>query len=487
VAQNSPYLWKHTCNCGAAEMVVQDDNLNAYVITDASLNLPNVIKISPSGQEKWKYTYLPAGYTSMRFTNSFYLNGGVYLAGYAENSTLSHRLFVMKIDTSGIVVNQIVVDSVQANTIYGVKSAPYYNYGFFRDQTNAIHVGFIKTDSNFNSNYSFLKFDLNFSLIGQFDSPFNYPSGPMYVSESGNVYFQANNDLHKLNSNYTALDWSYTLPSGTIGNMIAADASANIYLLKNVTLWNTNDFSLLKLHDNGVSYTFQFDQPVASMPSLYMDHILLDSTAGSIYVAGGTYTGWPVVKYIKKLDTSNGSIVWQDSSYDNRYNDLIIGQQNNLIALGGGDKFYVTFYNSAGSPAFVYTYDTPCGGNDGINAAVFEHPDKLIVTGTACENSSTINWATTLKYTVPVITGLQNTLPENENLNLFPVPAKDKLYINAIDDIKEIQAIDLNGQVIPLIFNSDNSIGISELAGGSYILQITTSQFTVQSRFVVSP
>ena len=48
-AQNTPALWKHSCNCGAMEMMLLDTNQNVYVFNDGSNSngISSMIKLSP--------------------------------------------------------------------------------------------------------------------------------------------------------------------------------------------------------------------------------------------------------------------------------------------------------------------------------------------------------------------------------------------------------------------------------------------------------
>lgn len=151
-------------------MIINDPHNNSYVVTDGAFGLPAVMKISPTGQTKFNNTYLPPGYSQMWFLNSFYHDGYVYLAGYVDSIiNVTQRMMLLKIDTLGTVVTQVMVDSVSAAPITGIKSAPFYNYGFYLDQQEHIHLGFIKHDANWSStSFSFLKLDLNFNLLADY-------------------------------------------------------------------------------------------------------------------------------------------------------------------------------------------------------------------------------------------------------------------------------------------------------------------------------
>ena len=75
-------------------MITIDDNGNSYVFNDGQNGaaLPTVLKLSPTGSQKFNNNYLPSGYLSMEFNNVIYKNGRIYIAGNVSNSTDLNRL-----------------------------------------------------------------------------------------------------------------------------------------------------------------------------------------------------------------------------------------------------------------------------------------------------------------------------------------------------------------------------------------------------------
>ena len=485
--QNTPSLWKHTCNCGVAQMIVLDDNQNTYVVTDASAGLPHVIKLSPSGQTKFDQTYLPSGYTQMFFTNSFYKNGFVYVAGYVDSFPVTNRMVLTKLDTSGVLMNQVIIDSVAANTISGIKSQPYYNYGFYLDQQNNIHVGFIKSGQNFVSIYSFLKLDLNFNLINHFEQTLTFSSspGPFYVAKDGDVFYSYSGSFNKLDSSYTAISWSYPINNYGKAVMISEDASGNPVFINNEPSPPVS--SLIKLSDNGSNYSFNYES-ILNSGTETMSTLLLDTISDFAFTASYDNTNWPYKRSVYKNILSTGSSVWKDSVYDSqRIYDLQLDNFNNLVAAGGGTNYYVLFYNPAGIVTNFIVYDGPCGGNDAIEALRFTTDNKIIVGGSACESSSNINYGTTLKYANPnSATELVEISSTDFGLNPYPVPANQKLYLGERIYPSKVEFTDVQGRKVLLSVNDDQSVNVSVLPDGLYVLKIIEGKNIALTKVLIS-
>lgn len=485
--QNTPALWKHTCNCGAAEMVVQDAHSNSYVFTDASLDTSRIIKISPNGAEKFKKSFFPSGFYAHYFTNSFYKDGMIYIAGYADSTGSPFRMFLMRIDTMGNLINRVFVDTISSNTITGIKSAPFYSYGFFNDQYGNIHTGSVYYSPTWVKHFQFRKFDSALNQIAQFTDTLSFSAvpGTFFVRKDGTVFYGTAGSLKKLDPSYNSITWSYSLPQYDNTNMIYADNQNNIWGIQSgYTTGYT--FSLYKLTDAGSTYQFNYSQPLLISPSTTdFNHMIVDSLTNSVYLAGAENGGLPYVRHIYKVDAFTGMKQWEDTLYGNYFVDLKTDSVGRLLAVGGGENYYVWYYSLSGNLAYTFIYDAPFGCNDAIKSAVLENNNRLVVTGSACENANTINWATTLKYIVPNITTSVDELSHVKSLEIYPVPVREKLYLKNLNEaVISAFITDLKGSVNKIEFKPDNSINTSDLVPGIYTLEIKTASYRMRTTFI---
>lgn len=77
-----------------------------------------------------------------------------------------------------------------------------------------------------------------------------------------------------------------------------------------------------------------------------------------------------------------------------------------------------------------------------------------------------------------------NNYSNFEEFKVYPIPANALLNISAKDEIESISLFDLQGKLIKTAIGNLNSIDISELNKGIYILQVTTN-FSIFSKKVI--
>ena len=72
-----------------------------------------------------------------------------------------------------------------------------------------------------------------------------------------------------------------------------------------------------------------------------------------------------------------------------------------------------------------------------------------------------------------------------ENFNIYHNPTSDILNISAINGLEyqEVSIVDLTGRKIKSVSNS-TSIDVSDLASGTYIINIKTSEGKASSKFI---
>ena len=73
---------------------------------------------------------------------------------------------------------------------------------------------------------------------------------------------------------------------------------------------------------------------------------------------------------------------------------------------------------------------------------------------------------------------------EDNNISIFPNPAKDMLNITSEKAINQIDVYDVNGKLVKSYTNVNNNINIKDLATGVYMLNITTEDGQVSKKIV---
>jgi uncharacterized repeat protein (TIGR01451 family) len=98
-------------------------------------------------------------------------------------------------------------------------------------------------------------------------------------------------------------------------------------------------------------------------------------------------------------------------------------------------------------------------------------------------------------YNAPIITNdytttVQNTLGTTEINNdkslfsIYPNPVKDVLFIKSKEKVVKVEIFDLSGRILNSASATDNSINVSELAKGNYIIKLFTKDKSVTQKFI---
>jgi len=74
---------------------------------------------------------------------------------------------------------------------------------------------------------------------------------------------------------------------------------------------------------------------------------------------------------------------------------------------------------------------------------------------------------------------------ENSMFGISPNPASDKLYISGLVAIHKVNVYGINGQIVSLPIASDNSIDVSGLSSGMYVIEITSSHNKLTRKFII--
>lgn len=494
LAQNSSFLWKVSTNNGQSESITQDNSSNTYVTTDEQAGMAKVLKIKPNGQTQFINSYLPAGYTSISHHDIKYINGHIFLAAVVSNSNTNqyYRGFVAKIDTMGNLIDQLIIDTLEVSLMMGIKSAPYYSFGFYSDNQNNFYRAYTRAASPSSPQpiYTIRKFNQNLNLISLYQDtvPYIQPAGPYVVKPDGTVYYSFAGAVMKINSNLSAQVWNCSFSTNEYVSMMGLDNNNNIYVLTKEYGMTSNYITrLIKIEDLGNTYNLVYNQIIDDSNVEYTI-LLVDPVNNALYTSGFYYSIPPYQRKVKKHNASDASILWSDSAYSNAsISDLLLSAQNNLIAIGGGTDYNVWFYNNSGGVVSTLVYNGPCGANDGIKVGLVDSNNKLIVTGASCESANTVAYSTTIKYNIPNI--ITTDLIENNNhtgIKLHPNPANDIVCINCKNPVKQVVAIDSKGAQKTLSLLGNNCIDVTDLNNGVYMLKLQFMESVLTEKIVIN-
>lgn len=245
---------------------------------------------------------------------------------------------------------------------------------------------------------------------------FVYVAGTIYGGDptlggSGYDWFTA-----KYNSTGSEIwhrTWNSTANDNDTAVAIAVDSSGNVYVAGE-SFWATTkrDFAVIKYSSSGDPVWTGDDNGAVRYNGSgnndeYVKALAVDSL-GNVIVSGmslGDGTGWDyaTIKY-----QPTGSLAWTGGGFHNgavRYsspgnvydslNDMTLDADGNIyvtgwIAVGSDNYDYATIkYSSAGTVAWLRTYDGPVSGHDYANAIVVDHAGNVIVTGMSQGKSPT--------------------------------------------------------------------------------------------------
>ncbi|KPH12832.1 T9SS type A sorting domain-containing protein [Chryseobacterium sp. ERMR1:04] len=165
---------------------------------------------------------------------------------------------------------------------------------------------------------------------------------------------------------------------------------------------------------------------------------------------------------------------------------------SSLIALNGSHSF-VTRITNPNTVEFIFEniqlpFDD--ANNDGYISFKIKTKSTLNL-GDSFSNTANIYF----DYNHPIITNtyttsVQNVLATSEINNyksiftIYPNPVKDVLSIQSKDKIVKAEIYDAAGRVLKTISVTDNSMNVSELAKGNYIIKLSTKDKMMTQKFI---
>ncbi|MFP7657195.1 DUF7619 domain-containing protein [Chryseobacterium proteolyticum] len=164
---------------------------------------------------------------------------------------------------------------------------------------------------------------------------------------------------------------------------------------------------------------------------------------------------------------------------------------SSLVALNGSHNF-VTRINGNVVEFIFENIQLPFdnANNDGYVSFKIKTKSTLNI-GDSFSNTAKIYF----DYNAPIITNtattsVQNTLGTSEITNdkdqfsIYPNPVKDVLFIKSKEKVVKAEIYDTAGRILNSISVSNNSVNISELAKGSYMIRLFTKDQVMVQKFI---
>ncbi len=266
-------------------------------------------------------------------------------------------------------------------------------------------------------------------------------------------------------SNTNTIDWQKTIGGdatsrSTLSDLIltsdgsyviAGDSDSGIGGSKTVITNGGNDLWLLKLNSSGV---IQWQNSIGGTDDEYFP-TLVQKPDGSYAVAGESLSNISGDKTENSHNDSNDIWLVALDANGNVTNDKTLGTNG----IEGAERILLT--------------------SDG-NFVISSYVDELSGDNTEAPNGDTDFWILKIdKNTLST-----PTINMVNNLNLFPNPATNNITFTTQLSIETVNVFDLNGRLIKHIKNPDQTIDVSRLTTGMYLLQIKTKNTIITKRLI---
>lgn len=80
--------------------------------------------------------------------------------------------------------------------------------------------------------------------------------------------------------------------------------------------------------------------------------------------------------------------------------------------------------------------------------------------------------------------GIDDIVLNTNSVKLYPNPVSDRLFFKSAEQVENISIYNVNGQLIKQVIETTNGIDVSVLSSGLYMIQIKTSNNTINQKFI---
>ncbi len=354
---------------------------------------------------------------------------------------------------TSVLYSQPALTSVVYGDYDGTNFSPHtiYEYEYNSNGLVSSEKGFDPVNNNeifYVSNYTYNEND---RLISQEIT--DYDEGEITSTESDQFSYNSNNQLIRLESNYSDLwfpEFSYhDKLDFTIENGVYVEAIYNVW---NGTDWEINSKTVFEFEGPNLSTTFNYDWVSNNWELMGKTDYTYDSNGNllteSIYDwLGAGYELWDYYEYtydsannvISEENIEEGEVFYRDE-YTYNTNDLMENYLNPFEEKTGWDRFFF---------------------------GVRKHHNKLIEGITDFsdfQDKHIYNYGNL---------SVENAEGKSNKLVLYPNPAAEILTIKGLKEPKKYTIINTKGQVVAKGMTSENqSINVRRLNNGVYFIQL---------------
>lgn len=152
---------------------------------------------------------------------------------------------------------------------------------------------------------------------------------------------------------------------------------------------------------------------------------------------------------------------------------IFLDAKNKPNGAGADNWLGASFWNSN------YTYGDKSFAPQGINNLTIDNARGKLFVGDGFANRI-------MQFAASgTLTGIQNTLINDNSIHCCPNPAHDFVKITAADRIERVTALDLSGKTIGTMQpDSENNLNVSRLPNGVYFLRVETTQGTKNVKLI---
>lgn len=210
--------------------------------------------------------------------------------------------------------------------------------------------------------------------------------------------------------------------------------------------------------------------------------------SATVHVSGGTgsyhyaWTPSSTSQSLLNIAAGNYALTVTDDNGCTTSSSVVISQPTALSAVttntsATGMNGTATVVASGGTPPYIYHWSSIPAQTTSTATGLAAGNYSVTVTD---QNGCTVTSSTTI-----LPNGISNV---NElSVILYPNPAADKIYFrNMRNGVKDISIYDLNGRLVSHEQSNENSLDISALSNGEYVVKIGFGSDQYQARFSVS-
>ncbi|RTY95984.1 T9SS type A sorting domain-containing protein [Flavobacterium sp. GT3R68] len=298
------------------------------------------------------------------------------------------------------------------------------------------------------------------------------------------------NRIIRLNSN-GSIDTTFNTGAGfnNLLNTITLQTDGKILVGGDFTTYNgVTKNRLIRLNnDGGIDTSFDTGTGLNGLVNT-----IISQSNGKILMGGifSTYNGVPANKLIRlNNDGSIDSLFNIGTGFDNIIKSIAI-QSDGKILVGG----FFTTYNGIASKSLIRlnndgtkdaTFNTATGFDNVVNAIVLQTDGKILVGGDFTLYKTQIsNRLVRLMGNITTLSTSINTY-EKKLLVLYPNPVKDLLHFTSTEtNIHKYEIYDLIGKKVVENIVSGNTINVSNLTNGFYIIILHNNEAVLSRKFI---